>query len=85
MSMAETGGSRADMARRKAQEQFAAVKRRDAEARRDRDKVSAAAVSKTERLRALRLAKEAADREAAAAEPPVKKAAPRRKAKTSEA
>jgi hypothetical protein len=78
--MVDTGSSRADMARRKAQEKFAAVKRRDAEARKDRDKVVAATVAKTERLRALRLAKEAADREAAAAAPPAKKAAPRRKA-----
>jgi len=76
--MADTGSSRADLARRKAQEKFAAVKQRDADARRDRDKAAAAAIAKTERLKALRLAKEAADREAAAAAPPVKKATRRK-------
>lgn len=79
--MADTGNSRADQARRKAQEQFSAVKRRDAEARKSRDSALAAAVAKTERLRALRLEKEAADREAAAAEAASKKAPARRKAK----
>jgi hypothetical protein len=66
------------MARRKAQDQFAAVKRRDAEARRDRDKAVAAVIDKTARLKALRLAKEAADRETAAASPPAKKASGRK-------
>ncbi|MGE5146296.1 MAG: hypothetical protein ACM3N5_06075 [Candidatus Eiseniibacteriota bacterium] len=62
--MADLRGSRADAARRKAQEKFAATKQRDADVRKDRDKALAAAVAKTERLKALRLAKEAADREA---------------------
>ncbi|HVO16703.1 MAG TPA: hypothetical protein VMV26_15905 [Alphaproteobacteria bacterium] len=75
--MADTG-SRADLARRKAQEKFAEVKQRDAEARRNRDKAAAAAIAKTERLKALRLAKEAEDRAAAAAAPAKKP--PRRKA-----
>jgi hypothetical protein len=66
------------LARRKAQEKFAEVKQRDAEARRNRDKAAAAAIAKTERLKALRLAKEAEDRAAAAAAPAKKP--PRRKA-----
>ena len=78
--MADSGNSRADQARRKAQEQFSAVKRRDDEARKNRDSALAAALAKTERLRALRLEKEAADR-AAAAEAAAKKAPARRKAK----
>lgn len=76
--MAETGSSRADQARRKAQEKFAPASQREASARRDRDKAAAAAVAKTERLKALRLAKEAEDRAAAAAAPAKKP--PRRKA-----
>jgi hypothetical protein len=83
--MADMGNSRADQARRKAQEQFAAVKRRDAEARKSRDSTAAAAVAKTARLRALRLEKEAADRAAAAAEPAPKKAPARRKTRADSA
>jgi hypothetical protein len=78
--MADMGGSRADMARRKAQEKFAATKQRDADVRKDRDKALAASISKTARLKALRLAKEAADREtAAAAVKPAKKTAASRR------
>ena len=57
---------RDEAARRKAQDQFAKVKQRDAEALKDREKVQAAEAAKTAQLRALRLAKEASDREAAA-------------------
>lgn len=56
---------RDEAARRKAQDQFAKVKQRDAEALKDREKVQAAEAAKTARLRALRLAKEAIDKEAA--------------------
>jgi hypothetical protein len=56
---------RDEAARRKAQDQFAKVKQRDAEALKDREKVHAAEAAKTARLRALRLAKEAIDKEAA--------------------
>ena len=77
--MADMGGSRADMARRKAQEKFAATKQRDADVRKDRDKALAASISKTARLKALRLAKEAADRETAAADKPAKKTAASRR------
>jgi hypothetical protein len=66
--MADLGGSRADVARRKAQEKFAAARQRDADVRKDRDKALAASIAKTARLKALRLAKEAADRMAAAVE-----------------
>lgn len=62
---------RDEAARSKAQAQFAKVKQRDAEALHDRERSQAADAAKTARLRALRLAKEAADKlaaEAAAAE-----------------
>jgi hypothetical protein len=64
--MLKPGGARAEEARRKAQEQFAKVKQRDAEALKEREKIQAADAAKTARLRALRLAKEAADEAAAA-------------------
>ena len=77
--MADMGGTRADAARRKAQEKFAAAKQRDSDVRKDRDKALAASIAKTARLKELRLAKEAADREAAAVEKPAKKPAARRR------
>lgn len=78
--MADTGNTRAEQTRRKAQEQFAAVKRRDAEARKSRDDAASAVLAKTARLRALRLEKESADATAAAAP---KKAPARRKPRAS--
>jgi hypothetical protein len=66
---------RDEAARRKAQDQFAKVKQRDAEALKDREKVQAAEAAKTARLRALRLAKEAIDKEAADKEASEKAAA----------
>ena len=57
--------TRSEEARLKAHEKFAKAEKREKEAVRERDKAFAAAVSKTARLRALRLAKEAADKEAA--------------------
>lgn len=53
-------------ARRKAQEQLAKIKQRDAAALQEARKAQRAEDEKTIRLRALRLAREAADRQAAA-------------------
>jgi hypothetical protein len=60
-----TGGFRAEEARRKSQERLAADRQRGAQALKDRDKAAVAEAAKTQRLRALRLAKEAADKETA--------------------
>jgi hypothetical protein len=66
---------RDEAARRKAQDQFAKVKQRDADALKDREKVQAAEAAKTARLRALRLAKEAIDKDTAEKEAAEKAAA----------
>lgn len=58
--------SRDEEARRKAQEHFDKIKRRDAEAVKERERLQQADAEKTDRLRALRLAKEAAEKEALA-------------------
>jgi hypothetical protein len=60
-----TGGFRAEEARRKSQERLAADRQRGVQALKDRDKAMVAEAAKTKRLRALRLAKEAADKESA--------------------
>jgi hypothetical protein len=60
-----TGGFRAEEARRKSQERLAADRQRGVQALKDRDKAIVAEAAKTKRLRALRLAKEAADKETA--------------------
>ncbi len=57
---------RDEEARRKAQEHFDKVKHHDAEIVKEREKLQQADAEKTARLRALRLAKEAADKAAAA-------------------
>jgi len=56
---------RRDQARRKAQNHFAASEQRDALVRKEIEKERAVSAAKTAKLRALRLAKEASDREAA--------------------
>jgi hypothetical protein len=61
-----TGGFRAEEARRKSQERLAADRQRGVQALKDRDQAAVAEAAKTKRLRALRLAKEAADKETAA-------------------
>lgn len=70
---------RKDQARSRAQEQFAKSTQRDMEVRKERDKEHAATTAKINKLRALRLAKEAEDKRIADAEalanPPKKKAA----------
>lgn len=60
-----TGGFRAEEARRKSQERLAADRARGVQALKDRDKAAVAEAAKTQRLRALRLAKEASDKESA--------------------
>jgi hypothetical protein len=56
---------RRDQARRKAQNHFAASEQRDASVRKEIEKERAVSAAKTAKLRALRLAKEASDKEAA--------------------
>ena len=51
----------------KAEEQFAAIQKKDKQALLDKEIAQQKRVDKTRRLKALRLAKEAADRKAAAA------------------
>jgi len=55
---------RQDTARRKASDYFAQAEQREKTARQEIDKERAASAAKTAKLRALRLAKEAADRDA---------------------
>src|SRR5215470_14263121 len=74
-----TEKSRAEDARRQARNFFAKDNDKEAAAEKERLKAEAALDAKTARLKALRLAKEAADREAAAA----KKAATASKRTTS--
>ena len=56
---------RRDQARRKAQNHFAASEQRDALVRKEIEKERAVSAAKTAKLRALRLAKEASEKEAA--------------------
>ncbi len=58
--------SRDEEARRKAQEHFDRIKQRDAEILKERERLLQADAEKTTRLRALRLAKEAAEKAALA-------------------
>jgi len=70
--------SRSEQARADAASQFAKVKQAEAAPWRERDARHEADMEKMTRLRALRLQKEAADKEAAAAAPP-KPPAPRKR------
>ena len=56
---------RRDQARRKAQNHFAASEQRDALVRKEIEKERAVSAAKTAKLKALRLAKEASDKEVA--------------------
>lgn len=85
--MAKSPSLRPEDARRRAEERFARLKQRGEEARTayaDLEKLQQAEAAKTERLRALRLAKEAADTaaatRAAAAKAAASRAAAERKA-----
>jgi hypothetical protein len=76
--MSEPNDVRKDGARRKAQNYFAKAEQRDVLLKQEKEKAKAADVAKMARLRGLRLAKEAADKEIAdqlAASAPVKKTA----------
>ena len=70
------GGFRAEEARRKSEERLAADRERSAQSLKDRDKAQVAELAKTRRLRALRLAKEAADKAEADHAAAVKAASP---------
>lgn len=59
-----------DAARTRAQNHFAAAEQRDTQVRKEIETQRAATAAQTAKLRALRLAKEEADRLAAAANPP---------------
>ena len=65
----------------RAQQLFRASEQREATVRAEIEKERAAVAAKTVRLKALRLAKEASDRETAAANPPPAAAKARRPAK----
>ena len=68
-------------ARSKAEERFAKAKQQATHALKEREKADKALDEKTARLRALRLAKEAADKEAAESAAAEAKKSPRKRAK----
>ena len=65
IAMSNPTEERRDQARRKAQNHFAASEQRDALVRKEIEKERALSAAKTAKLRALRLAKEALDKEMA--------------------
>jgi len=67
-----SGNVKADEARRRAQAQFAKPKAAEAKGLSEYEKAKRATAAKTARLRALRLEKEAAERDAVADKPPKK-------------
>ncbi len=74
---------RTEEARRRAQEKFSKAEKREKDLLKEKNKAIAAMVSKTARLRALRLAKEESDNDAAdkeSAEKPATKKKPTRPA-----
>jgi hypothetical protein len=80
--MLKPTAERAEQARREAKDIFARERAKESEVVKEREKTFAARTEKTERLRALRLAREAQERAAVAAAPPVvKKTATKKKAK----
>jgi len=72
-----------DAARQRAQNHFAASEQRDSLVKQMIAAERAAVDAKTAKLRALRLAKEEADRQAAAANPPAPAAAPKARKRAS--
>jgi hypothetical protein len=70
---------KSNSARRRAQNLFTASEQRDTLVRQEIEKERSASDAKTAKLKALRLAKEAADKEAAALVKPVVKAPARKK------
>jgi hypothetical protein len=83
--MLKPTAERAERARREAKDIFARERAKESEVVKEREKTFAARTEKTERLRALRLAREAQERVAAAAAVPVPKAATKKKAKSAAA
>lgn len=73
---------KSNSARRRAQNLFTASEQRDTLVRQEIEKERTASDAKTAKLKALRLAKEAADKEAAALVKPVAKAPARKKKAT---
>jgi len=71
--MAGAESLRKDAAKRKAQKLFSESERRNEQARLDRDKAVDAIASKTAKLKALRLARDAEEKALAAAAPKGKK------------
>jgi hypothetical protein len=81
--MSKSSPSRMSAARRRAETILNQSQKRQESFRLDQEREREAMTQKTERLRALRLAKEAADKEAAAAAPaPVKRTRARRSKQT---
>ncbi len=81
--MMKMTAQRAEQARREAKDLFAHERAKENEVVKEREKAFAAQSQKTERLRALRLAREAeAAATAAAAPPPAKPAAKKKKTKS---
>ena len=72
--MLKPTAERAEQARREAKELFARDRAKELEVVKEREKAFAVQTQKTDRLRAQRLVREAAEREAAAAAAPVPKA-----------
>lgn len=79
--MSEPSDDRKNAAKKKAQDHFTASAQRDALVKQERDKQRASLAAKTAKLKALRLAKETAEREtaASAAEAKAAKKAPARR------
>ncbi|MGB8366453.1 MAG: hypothetical protein ACLQUZ_14345 [Rhizomicrobium sp.] len=73
---------KSNSARRRAQNLFTASEQRDSLVRQEIEKERTASEAKTAKLKALRLAKEAADKEAAALVKPIAKAPARKKRPT---
>jgi hypothetical protein len=79
--MLKPTAERAEQARREAKDIFARERAKESEVVKEREKVFAARTEKTERLRALRLARETQERAAAAAAPAPTAPAKKKKAK----
>jgi hypothetical protein len=83
--MLKPTAERAEQARREAKDIFARERAKESEVVKEREKMFAARTEKTERLRALRLAREEQERAAAAAAAPAPKPATKKKAKSAAA
>jgi len=79
--MSNPTDDRKNVAKRNAQDHFTATAQRDALAREEQGKQRAKTAAKIAKLRALRLAKEQADKNAALAKPPEARNKPRTRPK----